>query len=331
TAPTVSRGSTDDTAVVRWPTNWDRDERTLTYEVLRDGVVIHTVRAASVFWKRPVLQATDGGLSLNTNYSYRVRVSDPAGNTVTSAATVFRNPPANQYPATIDADGADHQWRFNSPAGTTSEPDQAGPANLSLANDVTLGGAGASTLNTQTAATVAGTSLTGSSTAVPETQSGQGSIEFWFKTAKTGGTLVAFGAGDGVNTTANVRARELYLNGAGQLSFAVRRPDDTVKPFIAETAGSLADNQWHHVAAVQTNTALFLYIDGLEQAAAPATPLVSSTGRWWVGGRTPVKLPEELTTGFKGQIDELSTFPTALTAAQVHRHYQLGVQQPAWT
>jgi hypothetical protein len=326
TAPTISRGSTDGTAIVRWPTNWDRDERTLTYEVLRDDVVIHTVRATSVFWKRPVLQAADSGLSANTNYSYRVRVSDPGGNTVTSGATVFRNPPPNAYAATIDADGADHQWRFNSPAGTTSEPDLAGSANLSLANDVTLGGAGASVTNTGTSATLGGTNLSGSSTSPPETRSGQGSIEFWFRTAKTGGTLVAFGAADGVNTTANVRARELYLNGVGQLSFAVRRPNDTVKPFIAETGGSLADNQWHHVAAVQTNTALLLYIDGLEQAAAPATPLVSSTGRWWVGGRTPVRLPEQLGSGYKGQIDELSVFPTALTAVQVHRHYQLGVQ-----
>ena len=58
TAPSISRGSTAGTAVVRWPTNWDRDDRVLTYEVLRDGAVISTVQAGSTFWKRPV---TSGG------------------------------------------------------------------------------------------------------------------------------------------------------------------------------------------------------------------------------------------------------------------------------
>ena len=233
-----------------------------------------------------------------------------------------------EYADRIVADGATHQWRFNSPAGTPAEPDLAGSTNLSLANDVTLGVAGASAANTGTAATVAGTNLSGSSTSVPEASTGQGSIEFWFKTAKTGGTLVAFGAATASTPTTNVRARELYLNGAGQLSFAVRKPDsDTVKPSIAETPGSLADSKWHHVVAVQTGSALLLYIDGLEQAAAATTAtLAPSNGRWWVGGRTPAKLPERLTSGFAGQIDELSVFPTALTSAQVQQHYQLGVQ-----
>ena len=75
--------------------------------------------------------------------------------------------------------------------------------------------------------------------------------------------------------------------GRFDLGAAVRKElAGTSKPFIAETPGSLADNKWHHVVAVQTGNALFLYIDGLEQSAAPATPLVPSAGRWWVGGRT---------------------------------------------
>ena len=77
TAPSISRGSHGRHGVVRWPTNWDRDDRVLSYEVLRDDAVIFTVLGGSTFWKRPVISRTDSGLSANTNYSYRIRVERP--------------------------------------------------------------------------------------------------------------------------------------------------------------------------------------------------------------------------------------------------------------
>ena len=226
-------------------------------------------------------------------------MSDPAGNTVTSAPTVFRNPPAAEYadhhrrrrgqpPVAIQQSGR-HHVRTGSGRLGQSEPGQRRHPRR---------GRSVRGQYRHRRRRVAGTNLSGSSTSVPEASAGQGSIEFWFKTAKTGGTLVAFGAGDAVNTTTTVRARELYLNGAGQLSFAVRRPDRH------RQAVHRRDRRFARRQPVAPRgrrpdraRALLLYIDGLEQAAAPATPLVSSTGRWWVGGRTPAKLPERLTSG----------------------------------
>ena len=199
-APTISRGSTAGTAVVRWPTNWDRDERTLTYEVLRDGVVIHTVQAGSTFWKRPV----PAGDRQRAQRQHELQLSDPGHrpgrkhrhqcghHLPLPARGCVRRPPSRRRgrsPVAIQQPGR-HHVRTGSGRLGQPEPRQRRHARR----------AGASAANTGTAASVAGTSLSGSSTSVPEASTAQGSIEFWFKTAKTGGTLVAFGASDGVNT-----------------------------------------------------------------------------------------------------------------------------------
>ncbi len=71
---------------VEWETNWDRDNERLTYRVVRNGTVVHTVTAASDgWWKRPNLSFVDAGLSPGTQASYRVTATDPSGNTATSA------------------------------------------------------------------------------------------------------------------------------------------------------------------------------------------------------------------------------------------------------
>jgi hypothetical protein len=310
TAPSDFARQHAGTAVVRWPTNWDRDDRVLSYEVLRGHAVISSVLGGSTFWKRPVISRTDSGLSANTNYSYRIRVTDPAGNTVTSAATIFRYPPVAEYAQPNRVRRGNPPVAIQQPAGTPAEPDLAGSTNLSLADDVTLGVAGASAANTGTAASVAGTNPSGSSTTVPEASTAQGSIEFWFKTAKPAAPWSRSAL-----ATASTPPRRTFERGAvPQRRWSAvlrgRKPaSDTVKPSIAETPGSLADSKWHHVVAVQTGTRCCSNSTVSSRPRRSPIRWSPSNGRWWVGGRTPAKLPERLTSGFAGQIDELSVFP----------------------
>jgi hypothetical protein len=88
-APTLRAVFLDPTSVkITWPTSWDRDNENLTYRVIRNGNVaapVHTVLATSQFWNRPTLSFTDTGLKRGTRYAYRIRVSDPRGNSLTSA------------------------------------------------------------------------------------------------------------------------------------------------------------------------------------------------------------------------------------------------------
>lgn len=78
-APKASELTTA-SATLSWTADWDRDGTELTYQVLRDGVVVKTMTARSQFWNRPTLTFADTGLSPGTSYTYQIRALDPAGN-----------------------------------------------------------------------------------------------------------------------------------------------------------------------------------------------------------------------------------------------------------
>lgn len=82
-APTVEAGSAAGEVLVTWPANWDRDNRELTYTVLRDGSPVHSMTAESSFWDLPTLSFLDTGVSPG-EHRYRVRVTDAFENSVIS-------------------------------------------------------------------------------------------------------------------------------------------------------------------------------------------------------------------------------------------------------
>jgi hypothetical protein len=89
TKPTAS------TVRISWRAGWDRDNRRLTYEVLRGGTVSTAVVVAqfqfdSNWWTRPTLSATDGSPPTGS-VTYRIRVRDPFGNSIVGpAGTITR-------------------------------------------------------------------------------------------------------------------------------------------------------------------------------------------------------------------------------------------------
>jgi hypothetical protein len=74
--------------VITWKTTWDMDNKNLTYEILRDGgtTPIGTVKRDSNFWQMPTASFTDTTAPAGS-HTYRIRVKDALGNTVTSAAS----------------------------------------------------------------------------------------------------------------------------------------------------------------------------------------------------------------------------------------------------
>ena len=79
TAKYVSAGK----VTVGWQANHDRDNEVLTYQVVRDGNVVHTVQAVSRFYSRPTLSFTDSGLTKG-QHTYQIVAKDGFGNTVRS-------------------------------------------------------------------------------------------------------------------------------------------------------------------------------------------------------------------------------------------------------
>ncbi|QXJ24407.1 hypothetical protein AGRA3207_005726 [Actinomadura graeca] len=73
---------------VTWVQTWDRDNKKLKYEVIRDGTtVVHTVEAESRFWDLKSLTYTDTGLVAGSSHTYSVRAIDPFDNRVRSPSS----------------------------------------------------------------------------------------------------------------------------------------------------------------------------------------------------------------------------------------------------
>ena len=89
--PTVT-GLPGQQAQVSWQANSDEDDATLTYQVTRDGKVVHEARADSTFWNRPVMTFIDSGLTPGSTYKYRLTASDSHGNLVKGDSVNFTEP-----------------------------------------------------------------------------------------------------------------------------------------------------------------------------------------------------------------------------------------------
>ena len=88
----TSELNTDGSVTVAWPTAWDRDNDSLTYTLLRDGVAVDTRTVESLFWQQTTMSFRESNLAPETKYRWQVRVSDADGNSVTSAATALKTP-----------------------------------------------------------------------------------------------------------------------------------------------------------------------------------------------------------------------------------------------
>jgi hypothetical protein len=322
TAPTASVDSGRSVAL-SWLANWDRDDQVLTYEVLRNDVVIHTLTATSQFWRRPTLRYVDAHEPPGVTYSYRIRVRDPHQNTVISPSTSAIVPSDPAYTRLVTADGATHQWRLGGPDGQSTDPDSIGRTGMSLLDGVRLGAAGALLADRDTAAIFAGTATAVGRTEMTSQPAGT-RIEAWFKTSgSAGGALVGFGVGDPAGPSAP-GDRQLYLDGAGRLSFAVRASGTGAALTVTSPAG-YRDARWHHVVATQTARNVTLYVDG-SRVAAVSRPLTmpALSGVWTLGGATPTDLPGASAARFLGVLDEVSVSSSTLTPRQVYRHFRTG-------
>ena len=72
---------------VNWTADFDYDNSTLVYTVLRDNLPtpVSTIARASIWWSRPAMTFTDTGLAAG-QHTYKVRATDPFGNAHTSPA-----------------------------------------------------------------------------------------------------------------------------------------------------------------------------------------------------------------------------------------------------
>ena len=317
--PTVTaRSSTS--ARITWPSNWDRDDQTLTYTVRRadkGSTPIYTVNSDSQSWNLPQQGWIDTSLSPNTTYSYTVRATDQNGNAQGSSAVSVTTPaaaaPDSKYVQDVMAAGPTDYWRLDQAAGATANLDYGGFNDLTLGSGIAGGTAGAIAGDSDTASTFNGTSagfgVTAKAIAAPETFTESA----WFSTTSTtGGKIVGFGdKSSGLSTNFD---RHIYMDTTGHVYFGVYNAN----PYTIKSPAAYNDGKYHQVVATMSSAGLALFIDGqLIGTNASTTVAQANFGYWRIGG----DLSWSGANFFTGTIDDVAIYPTVLTLAQIRQQY----------
>ncbi|RRD29337.1 LamG domain-containing protein [Actinomyces bowdenii] len=310
-----------------FPTNWDRDDKSLTYTVYRDtqrSEPISTQTVTAGYWEPSNLSATDV-VEPGSTHRYRVVVTDPWGAFTYSdwvTITAGEGEALSPYGGRVLADGAAHYWPLDETEGDTASDFVAGRdlrlhgSRYTRGAESVLGTGSALGLSsdrweTSNAATV-------SASRAPSTFS----VEAWVRTESTsGGAVVGFGSS--ATGSSAKRDRIVYMRNDGTLSFMLY--PGTLSTVTSEK--SYNDGQWHHVVATLSPAAgATLYVDG-KVAAFDSTFTAGEdyTGYWRVGGDLLQGVNGAPSSHFiNGEIDEVAVYSSTLGPAQIAQHYTLG-------
>jgi PKD repeat protein len=307
------------TARVSWTSNWDRDNENLTYQVYRNDnlttPVYTTTGPSDGWWNQPQLGFTDTGLTPGATYKYRVRATDPSGNTALGSdvsVTVSSSGSLSQYSKDVLNAGASDYWRLDEAAGSSKVYDWAGFQDATASSGVTLGAAGA-TGDGDTSASFSGdsTGLVATTAAIQGPQ--VFSISAWFKTTSTaGGKIVGFG--DTNTGNSSNYDRHIYMDGSGRVYFGVYPGFSAT----VQSGAGLNDGNWHQVVGSLSSSGMQLFIDGKQVAQrSDVTSAQSYSGYWRIGGDTSWSGANY----FAGSIDDVAVYPGPLSLSTVHQQY----------
>ncbi|QXE30420.1 PKD domain-containing protein [Microbacterium sp. HSID17254] len=308
-------------ARVAWSANYDADNARLTYEVFRRDLAqpIHTTTADSTYWVRPRLTYSDTAVTAGQTYEYRVKVTDPNGNTTTSdwtPVTIAAAGTSNTYNEAVLSSSPRYYWPMNEASGS-SATDWISGNDLTLSGGTTRGQAGQVVGETSASTAFNGTDGT-SASSVSEVGPDEFSIEAWFQTTSTsGGKIVGFG--NNAKGLSGSYDRHLYLSNSGQVTFGVY-------PGTARTLTSgagLNDGKWHHVVGTMNSSGMVLYVDGVRVSSRSDTTTGQSySGYWRIGGDSQSGWPSAGSSNYlNARIADVAVYGSALTRDAVDAHW----------
>jgi PKD repeat protein len=325
------------TVRIGFTANYDQDDQALTYRVVRDGntaAPVYTTTVDSTFWNRPTIGYTDTGLTPGVTYRYRLYVQDAAGNQVigdTATIVASGTGTVSDYVKTVQSHGASFYWRFGE-AARGSAADATGATSGVVGSGVTVGAPGAIVGDPDTAYTFNGTGnglVSTPTVASAPNVTNAFSTSAWFRTTSNGGgKIIGFGNAQTGNST--VYERHTYIDNAGRLTFGAFPGQG----LTVTSPNSYLDGKWHHVVSTLGANGMVLYVDGKQVAArSDATSAADIYGFWRVGYDNVGGWPGQPGSyAFAGDIDEVSVYPTALSAAQVAAQWNAsgrGVNTPS--
>ena len=310
---------------VTFQSSYDRDNRNLSYEVVRDGNrgnPVYAVTAPSTFWDRPTLGFLDGDVVAGQTYEYQVVARDPWGNSAFSTTASIVAPDgsgvAPPYADAVFTSGPNLYWRLGENAGVAI--DWAGSQDGAVGSGVEQGVPGAIGDSAETAYRCDGSSNGIVATQSPAPGPQVFSLEAWFNTTTTSGGKI-LGFGNAASGASSSHDRHIYMNGAGRLTFGVNPGESKT----IDSAGPYNDGQWHHVVATLSASGMAMYVDGDLVADDPTvTTAQDLTGYWRLCGDNINNWPNAGDRYFDADVDEVAIYPRALSAAEVARHYEVG-------
>ena len=314
---------------VSWTAAWDHDNRRLTYDVLRgsslaSAVPITSFTQDSSWWSRPPMSVVDTTAPEGSTQTYRIRVTDPLGNSITGdpvSGVVPAVQAASAYRDAVRADGAVNHWRLGEPGGPSTNLQGA---DALVVNAGTFGQPGALSGDPNTAVGFSTTANVPATTTLLREGPQAFSVEAWVRTTSVrGGKIIGFGnSSTGVSSVVD---RNLYMTNAGQVVFGTAAgPIRTVS-----SAAALNDGAWHHVVGTLGPTGLRLYVDGqLAGERTDTTRARDMNGVWRVAGDSLAGWPGAPTDrNLAGAVDEVATYAAPLSAARILAHRQIGTAQ----
>ncbi|WP_166408941.1 PKD domain-containing protein [Labedella phragmitis] len=315
---------------VQWTANYDRDNARLTYEIERSGrgttTIVGRLTRESRFWSRPVLTFVDTELVAGATYSYRIRTVDPYGNSSWGAevAAVAVGQPllaTTAYDKRILQDNPTAYWPLGEKGGGKA-------IDLAGGNDMTLSNAARGAIGVQSGH--GSTRFNGATSSRATTRAPAGvarvfSSELWFTTTSTkGGRL--FGFAGGVEPTSGPVDRQITMDDAGRITYAVGHASTGVK-YVTSKAG-FNDGKWHHVVTRLGANGIELFVDGARPVVSSA--VTSGTARilngyWNVGGHVHAWGHSGSSDFIAGRISNVALYSRVISTDVIVAHYKQGV------
>jgi hypothetical protein len=219
------------------------------------------------------------------------------------------------YRGAVLADSPLSYWRLGEASGTLAADASGNGRNATYGGGVTLGAAGALTGDLDTAASLDGNDDYLIDNPFPGYPSSAISVEFWMKSSDTTKQSAAFSYAT-TNDDNELQLRD-YRN------FTVFRGSTR----SLTTGVSANDGAWHQIDLTwrSSDGQLLLYKDGaLAYSGTLASGLPMTVGGSVVLGQDQDTVGGgfDPTQAFLGSMDEVSVYPTVLSAARVQAHYQ---------
>jgi|GEM_PF-5061156 len=224
------------------------------------------------------------------------------------------------YSDAVQADTPIRYYRLDEASGTVAA-EAANGQNGTYTGGYTLGVTGALTGDTDAAITLNGTTGYVVMTVGAPMIAGNGAFshEVWIKfAANPASAQIFFHAG--ANGSSN-NSFQMYLASTGKVFAGFFG-----MPGISSTA-ALSTATWHHVVSTWDGTTQLLYIDGAVQTAT-ASPGAANQGAtfYQLGAQNNVGT---MTNFWSGQLDEVATYASTLSAARITAHYTAATTTPA--